>query len=54
VSKEFSDIWVPIIYDGVITLDEKEVVLYEDAEKGMKRLKLILFFQNTLLKCVKE
>jgi RNA ligase (TIGR02306 family) len=40
VAKEFSELWVPLIYDGVITLDEKEVVLYEDVEKGIRKTKI--------------
>jgi RNA ligase (TIGR02306 family) len=46
VPKEFSDIWVPIIYDGVITLDEKEVVLYEDVEKGIRKTKIDFILPN--------
>jgi hypothetical protein len=53
VSKEFSDIWVPIIYDGVITLDEKEVVLYEDAEKGIRKTKIDFILPEYIVKMCK-
>jgi RNA ligase (TIGR02306 family) len=53
VPKEFSDIWVPIIYDGVITLDEKEVVLYEDAEKGIRKTKIDFILPEYIVKMCK-
>jgi len=37
VPAEFTEIWVPIVYDGPIKLDEVEVVIYEDASKGIRK-----------------
>jgi hypothetical protein len=32
----------------------RKVVLYEDAEKGIRKTKIDFILPNTLLKCVKE
>lgn len=37
VPKDFSDLWVPVVYDGTLTLEEKEVVLFEDVERGIRK-----------------
>jgi hypothetical protein len=40
VPKDFSEIWVPIIYDGTLNLEEKEVLIYEDKEKGIRKVRI--------------
>jgi len=40
VPTDFSKIWVPIIYDGTLNLEEKEVILHEDEEKGIRKVKI--------------
>jgi hypothetical protein len=40
LSDELKDLWVPIIYDGVLNLESKEVVLYEDESKGIRKTKV--------------
>jgi RNA ligase (TIGR02306 family) len=34
--EEFLEMWVPVIYDGPLNLVSKEVVIYEDVEKGIR------------------
>lgn len=40
VPNEFSEIWVPVIYDGTLNLEEKEVLIYEDREKGIRKVRI--------------
>ena len=40
VPDEFKAIWVPVIYDGILNLDSKEIVLYENQELGIRKTKL--------------
>lgn len=35
----FKPLWVPIVFDGTLTLDKKEVVIYSDPEKGIHKTK---------------
>ena len=37
VPQEFSELWVPVIYDGTLQLEEKEVVIFEDVERGIRK-----------------
>ena len=37
VPDEFSEIWVPVLFDGDIKLDEVKVVIYEDTEKDIRK-----------------
>jgi RNA ligase (TIGR02306 family) len=37
VPSDFSELWVPIVYDGVINLIQKEVVIFEDIELGIRK-----------------
>lgn len=48
VSDEFSQIWAPVVYDGTLNLDRKEVVIYEDKERGIRKTR----FDNVLPKDV--
>jgi RNA ligase (TIGR02306 family) len=36
----FKPLWVPIVFDGILNLDKKEVVIYSDPEKGIHKTKL--------------
>jgi RNA ligase (TIGR02306 family) len=40
VTDDFSELWVPVIYDGVLQLIEKEVVLFEDIERGIRKTRI--------------
>ena len=40
VSKDFKNLWVPIVFDGVINLDKKEVVIYSDPERGIHKTRI--------------
>lgn len=40
VPNDFKEIWTPVVYDGTISLEEKEVVIYEDVEKGIRKTKI--------------
>lgn len=40
VPNDFIEIWTPLIYDGTLNLEEKEVVLYEDVEKGIRKTRV--------------
>lgn len=40
VAQEFKDIWVPIVYDGELILDKREVVIYSDPERGINKTKI--------------
>ena len=36
----FKTHWVPVIYDGVLNLDKKEVVIYSDPERGIHKTRI--------------
>lgn len=40
VPSEFITIWVPVIYDGNLNLEEKEVLIYEDSERGIRKTRV--------------
>lgn len=40
VPEDFKTIWTPVIYDGTLNLEEKEVVVYEDAERGIRKTRI--------------
>ena len=35
----FKPLWVPVVFDGTLTLDKKEVVIYSDPERGINKTK---------------
>ena len=39
VPEDFKSLWVPIVFDGQLTLDKKEVVIYSDTERGIHKTK---------------
>jgi RNA ligase (TIGR02306 family) len=39
VPVDFVDLWVPVVFDGPLTLDKKEVVIYSDPEKEIHKTK---------------
>jgi len=39
VPEDFKSLWVPIVFDGQLTLDKKEVVIYSDPERGIHKTK---------------
>lgn len=53
VPTEFTEIWVPIVYDGSIKLDEVEVVIYEDASKCIRKTRTDLLLPN-FIKIISE
>ena len=40
VPNDFKKIWVPVVFDGVLNLDKREVVIYSDPEKGIHKTKI--------------
>lgn len=40
VVEDFKNLWVPIVFDGVINLDKKEVVIYSDPEKDIHKTRI--------------
>lgn len=40
VPEDFKTIWTPVIYDGTLNLEEKEVVVYEDDERGIRKTRI--------------
>jgi hypothetical protein len=36
----FKTQWVPIVYDGALNLDKKEVILYSDPERGIHKTRI--------------
>ena len=46
VPDDFREIWTPIVYDGNLELEEKEVVIYEDHEKGILKTKIDYILPN--------
>jgi hypothetical protein len=40
VPEVFKEKWVPIVFDGNIVLDKKEVVIYSDTEKGIHKTRI--------------
>lgn len=40
VNSEFSELWVPVVYDGTLQLVEKEVVIYEDVDRGIRKTRV--------------
>lgn len=40
VSDILRNLWVPIIYDGPLNLTEKEVIIFEDVEVGIRKTKI--------------
>jgi RNA ligase (TIGR02306 family) len=39
VPDAFKTLWVPVVFDGVLPLDKKEVVIYSDPERGIHKTK---------------
>jgi RNA ligase (TIGR02306 family) len=37
VADEFKTLWVPVVFDGNINLEEKEIVIYSDPERGIHK-----------------
>jgi RNA ligase (TIGR02306 family) len=40
VPEVFKNLWVPIVFDGNLKLDKKEVLIYSDPEKGIHKTKI--------------
>lgn len=40
VPEDFKNLWTPVVYDGPIVLDKKEVVIYSDPERGIHKTKI--------------
>ena len=40
VPEVFKTQWVPVVYDGVLNLDKKEVVIYSDPERGIHKTRI--------------
>lgn len=40
VPNDFKNIWVPVVFDGNINLDKKEIVIFSDPERGIHKTKI--------------
>lgn len=40
VPSDLSELWTPVIYDGTLQLIEKEVVIFEDVERGIRKTRV--------------
>ena len=40
VADDFKSLWVPVVYDGTLNLDKKEVIIYSDSERGIHKTKI--------------
>ena len=49
VPEDFKALWVPIVFDGTLTLDKKEVVIYSDVEKGIHKTKLDYLLPKSII-----
>ncbi len=45
----FKSLWVPVIFDGPINLDRKEVVIYSDPEKGIHKTRIDFLLPKNIL-----
>jgi RNA ligase (TIGR02306 family) len=45
----FKSLWVPIVFDGNLTLDKKEVVIYSDPERGIHKTKLDFLLPKSIV-----
>jgi RNA ligase (TIGR02306 family) len=36
----FKPLWVPVVFDGILNLDKKEVIIYSDPEKGIHKTRI--------------
>lgn len=46
----FKALWVPIVFDGILNLDKKEVVIYSDPEKGIHKTKFDYLLPKSIQK----
>lgn len=53
VSDNLRELWVPIIYDGVINLIEKEIVLYENKELDILKTRIDFIFPSEIIEMCK-
>ena len=40
VADDFKSLWVPVVYDGTLNLDKKEVIIYSDSERGIHKTRI--------------
>lgn len=40
IAEDFKSLWVPIVFDGTLTLDKKEVVIFSDEERGIHKTRI--------------
>lgn len=49
----FKEMWVPIIFDGVLNLDKKEIVIYSNPDKGIHKTKIEYMLPNNIIELCK-
>ena len=49
VPSELSELWVPVVYDGTLHLVEKEVVIFEDVERGIRNSRIDNILPNDIV-----
>lgn len=53
VPQDLLDLWVPILFDGDIKLEEEEIVLYENKEEGIRKTKTNYSLPKEIIKLCK-
>jgi len=50
VPKDFNKLWVPVLYDGVLVLDKKEIVIFSDVSKNINKTRIDYLLPNWIQK----
>lgn len=49
VPEDFKSLWAPVIYDGPINLDKKEVIIYSDPERGIHKTRFDFLLPKSIV-----
>ena len=50
IAEDFKSLWVPIVFDGTLTLDKKEVVIFSDEERGIHKTRIDFILPKSIQK----
>ena len=50
VPDTFKEMWVPIVFDGIINLEKKEIVIFSDAKRGIHKTKIDFVLPKSIQK----
>ena len=53
VAEDFKNLWVPVVFDGVINLDKKEVIIYSDPEKDIHKSRIDYLLPKSIVNLCK-